>query len=235
MSVSVFGALNESRLTKPEAAPRPPRTSAPSLISGALAEGFFMVRSVARTTWPEYVTSPLVLGTAFTMAGALTEFLPIRLSAVSPASLAPIDLDLGEISSLELWTEIQVGRPMAPERRGVQDKIPYATFIRSLMEADRVFAARHLTEAALRESPRDASLAALSRALAPAEVRASETRDVDRTREYRWLKENAVAYRGKWVALDGDTLLAQGDSLAELLACLKERGTVKPPLVHRIT
>jgi hypothetical protein len=108
-------------------------------------------------------------------------------------------------------------------------------FIRSLIEADRIVAARHLAEAAVRESPGDASLTAFSKVLAPAGVRTSTTKDVDRSREYRWLKENAVAYRAQWVALDGDTLLAHADSLAELLDRLRERGTTQPPLVHRIT
>lgn len=50
--------------------------------------------------------------------------------------------------------------------------------------------------------------------------------------EFRWLAENRERYAGRWVALEGDMLLAVGDSAREVYAAIADReGT---PLVTRV-
>lgn len=61
-----------------------------------------------------------------------------------------------------------------------------------------------------------------------------DMRDVDRTGEYRWLKENGRNFRGKWVAVAGENLVLATDSLKELLARLKDIDTPVQPLIHHI-
>ena len=61
-----------------------------------------------------------------------------------------------------------------------------------------------------------------------------DVRDVDRTGEYRWLKENGRDYRGKWVAVAGEHLVLATDSLKELLARLEHMDTPVQPLIHHI-
>jgi len=50
--------------------------------------------------------------------------------------------------------------------------------------------------------------------------------------EFRWLAENAERYVGRWVALEGDRLVAVGDSAREVYAAIANlEGT---PLVTRV-
>ena len=68
-------------------------------------------------------------------------------------------------------------------------------------------------------------------------TRARSTRDAvngaERERsEFRWLALNRQRYAGRWVALDGNTLLAVGDSAREVYAAIaSHEGT---PLVTRV-
>lgn len=59
-------------------------------------------------------------------------------------------------------------------------------------------------------------------------------RDVDRTLEYEWLRTEGSKYRGRWVALDGNNLLATAASLRELRELLKSVALPRPALLHRL-
>ncbi|HXJ91880.1 MAG TPA: DUF5678 domain-containing protein [Terriglobia bacterium] len=50
--------------------------------------------------------------------------------------------------------------------------------------------------------------------------------------EFRWLAHNGQQYAGRWVALDGDALLAVGDSAREVYAAIA--GYAGTPLVTRV-
>ncbi len=47
-----------------------------------------------------------------------------------------------------------------------------------------------------------------------------------------WLAENKASFRGRWIALSGNTLIAVGDSAAEVYAQLGRAGD--PPFVLKI-
>lgn len=112
-----------------------------------------------------------------------------------------------------------------PERKplSVEDEV------RALLEEGRISDAKKLVEAAGDQLPES-----LREIFAPPRITQVDERDVDRTREYRWLKENARRFRGKWVAIAGDTLVLSTDTLKELLARLRDVPTPFEPLIHRI-
>lgn len=51
--------------------------------------------------------------------------------------------------------------------------------------------------------------------------------------ERRWLEDNRQVYAGRWVALDGDQLLAAGSNAREVYAALKAAG-ISGSLVTRV-
>jgi hypothetical protein len=112
--------------------------------------------------------------------------------------------------------------------------VPYSAAIRSLVEADRIGSARSLLAAALQEEVVDPACVALAEALAPPTTRERPATDVERDREYRWLDVHGPSHRGRWVAVEGETLLASAASLKELLAVLGESGAGRRPLIHHV-
>jgi hypothetical protein len=57
---------------------------------------------------------------------------------------------------------------------------------------------------------------------------------VDRKDEYRWLAIHGPAFRGQWVAVAGESLLAHAGSLQGLVEALKAGEHDRTPLVCRI-
>ena len=112
---------------------------------------------------------------------------------------------------------------------------PYSLAIRKLLERDRVKAARLLLDLALAQGTSSSGLYSLARVLAPPRVRRSPRRDVVRTAEYRWLSLNAAGYRGHWVAVEGDRLLAHAPSLKKLLSILRQLEGPHSPLLYRVS
>jgi hypothetical protein len=57
---------------------------------------------------------------------------------------------------------------------------------------------------------------------------------VDRTPDFQWLKDHAAEHRDRWVALFAGELLAEAETLKELLVLLKEHPSGQKALVHRL-
>lgn len=74
----------------------------------------------------------------------------------------------------------------------------------------------------------------LRQALAAPLVQPVAEHDVDRSREYAWLKAHANEYRGRWVALLGDNVVAVASSLRGLREALRDSSLAGSPLVHRL-
>jgi hypothetical protein len=68
---------------------------------------------------------------------------------------------------------------------------------------------------------------------APRDKRLPDRPAVDDSRERAWIEEHRHEYAGKWVALDGDRLVAASPNQAEVWAAVREDGA-KLPLVCRI-
>ncbi len=112
----------------------------------------------------------------------------------------------------------------------------YSTLIRDHVEKGQVLAARRLLELALDQGLSSSDLELWQRMLAPPRVtkgKASPT-PTDRSREFQWLDNEAHAYRGQWVAVEGDRLLTAADSLKDVLAQLDSMDPRPRALVHRI-
>jgi hypothetical protein len=111
---------------------------------------------------------------------------------------------------------------------------PYVVGLKDLIEHEQIAAARRMLGALPLRFLDDPEVNRLRKVLAPPTVRKTEKRDIDRRSEYDWIRSNQQAYRGQWVALDGDRLLAAAASLRELRERLRALQLTHPPLIHRI-
>ena len=82
--------------------------------------------------------------------------------------------------------------------------------IRSLLAEGRISEAKSLLESSGDLVPADSKLREI---FAPPRITRINKRDVDRTPEFNWFKANWDAYRGKWVAVVGEELVACESSL----------------------
>lgn len=95
--------------------------------------------------------------------------------------------------------------------------------------------ARALVAEAIEKGFQHERLAKLQEILAPARVRGTRPADEpDRTRELRWVESHGDSYRGEWVALLGDELLAHSSNLKEVAARLDENPPPVRPLLYWI-
>ena len=53
-----------------------------------------------------------------------------------------------------------------------------------------------------------------------------------RTQERQWLRANSGRYPGKWLVIEGDTLVAEGEDAVAVLQQARERGVAIPFLMH---
>lgn len=106
--------------------------------------------------------------------------------------------------------------------------------IRSLLESGQVSAARRLIEVALREGEITPALEKWRQALAPPRFLGSKPgpSGPDRSQVARWLAEHAQDYQGRWVAIEGDRLLASSESLKDLQVRLAQIDPTPTPLFH---
>jgi len=121
----------------------------------------------------------------------------------------------------------QTLRKVEPEPRS------YSQRIRELVEADKVEGARRLLAEAL-SGHHDEDLSGWERVLAKSKgwLSPEVELDFDRTPEVTWIQEKSAPYRGQWVALLGDELLAHSESLDEVLSSLKQNKPPRRALLH---
>lgn len=125
-------------------------------------------------------------------------------------------------------------RRREPSPAVTTDAPPYLALARRLLERDDIEAARTMLDAVPLDVPEVHEVQRLRTLLAPPRVTSIPARDADRSREYRWFRQNWHNYRGQWVALDGDQVLASARTLKELRETLKTLNLARPPLVHRL-
>lgn len=110
----------------------------------------------------------------------------------------------------------------------------YVPRIRRLVEEDKVGAARKLVEEALRENADEPGLVYWKEVLAPARVFGRTPVRLEDAAEFAWFAAHVEEYKGQWVAILGEELLAYASTLPELSAKLKELAPKDLPLVYHI-
>ncbi len=111
---------------------------------------------------------------------------------------------------------------------------PFVPRIQALVGEERIREARALVKEALLNNPSEPGLQGWSEVLAPAKILGTRpASDFDRSAEIRWLEEHWQEYRGQWVALLHDQLLAHG-TLDEVTAQLNAVDPGARALLHRI-
>lgn len=114
------------------------------------------------------------------------------------------------------------------------DARPLLANLRHLIDGDHLAAARVLLDATPLSVLNDPLVMKLRAVLAPPVVTRLQRHDVDRHREYEWLRTEGPRHRGRWVALEGNTVVASAPTLRKLRDQLRSRRTERPPLIHRI-
>jgi len=120
--------------------------------------------------------------------------------------------------------------PAQPE----PDALPFLMAVRRFVESEHLAIAREMLNSVPTYILTDPLVARLRSVLALPVVTRVPKRDVDRTLEYEWLRTEGSKYRGRWVALDGNNLLATAASLRELRELLKSVALPRPALLHRL-
>jgi len=123
-------------------------------------------------------------------------------------------------------------RPESPKPE--HDIRPFVLAVRTLIENERLTAARQMIDAAPAYILSDLLVARLRSVLAPPVVKRVQKRDVDRSREYEWLRTHGNEHRGRWVALVGPNLLASAPTLGQLRQQLQDMALPNAPLLHRV-
>lgn len=140
--------------------------------------------------------------------------------------LAPPRFDRPDVPENSSLREL----PGGPVRPTPPKEFPYSQVIGSLLEQGRIREAQKLFDYA-KNFVRDEKL---QNALAPPRVKTSMRSDVDRSAEFRWLDRNGLRFRGRWVALLGEELVASAETLKELLARIQVISLTGRPLLHHI-
>lgn len=111
---------------------------------------------------------------------------------------------------------------------------PYTPVVRALLGRGDVRGAKRLLELTLALHGPTEDLRGLERLLAPARIVASHRKDRDRTTEFRLIEEEKHRYRGKWVAVLGERVVASAESLKAVLTAVRSMGLEQSPLIQRI-
>jgi Family of unknown function (DUF5678) len=116
-----------------------------------------------------------------------------------------------------------------------EDAAPdYISQIRALLQEERIGAARKLVDEALQECPDDPDLLKWKEILAPAFVYGRRPVNFEGTPEHGWIVAHAAEYKGQWVAVLGQELLAHAPTQMELIAKLKRLASKRLPVVEHI-
>jgi hypothetical protein len=117
-------------------------------------------------------------------------------------------------------------------RRPIEETRSYTERIRELLEQDRVQGARNLLAEAIERGAQEADLPVLQRVLAPAKfLGLSDELDPDRTPEMNWLADHRKEYRGQWIALAEDRLIAHSEDIREVDSAVKSMTLNRRPLL----
>lgn len=114
------------------------------------------------------------------------------------------------------------------------DPESWVASIRSELESGAVRKAWHLATEGAAKFPGHEELDRLSRLLAPPVVTRGSGNVPDMSKAFQWLRENGARFRGQWVALSEEGLLAASSDYDELLRTIGSQNSDDSPIVHYI-
>jgi len=115
-----------------------------------------------------------------------------------------------------------------------RDVLPFLVAVRDLLSTEQIWAAREMLNAAPTYVLSHPLVAPVRAILAPPTITRTDERDEDRGPEYEWFREQGHRYRGHWVAVDRDRLVASARTLRELRQALRKLAPTRAPLLRRI-
>lgn len=152
--------------------------------------------------------------------------------------IAEARLKISEEAANSLTTHPGLSEARLKTSRVTQSAHTTLTFIeaiRQLTAQGRIEPARSLLALALRlTDSAHTSLISLARLLAPPTITKIQVRGPNRELDYRWIRANFHNYRDRWVALSQGELIIAAESLSDVLADVRQRQSVIPPLIHHI-
>ena len=175
--------------------------------------------------WPRIVSDNLYkefFGTTTTLDTfhAVATYAPVaNRTAISPL---PTQLPLVHLSS---------------PKSATSDAQPFLLIerVKNLLDQQKIREARRTLEIGSSRYPASRQIARLLRAISPGRVSPTGWASSGRERETAWIKQHGHEYRGKWIALDGDRLIAFAANLSELIANLDTRNErEKPPFIQHL-
>jgi Arc/MetJ-type ribon-helix-helix transcriptional regulator len=120
------------------------------------------------------------------------------------------------------------------ERTASKDAEHLVGHIKSLLDAQELLAAQQAASKGAEDHPDHPWLRLANRVLNPRRVTTAPASGSDRTREFDWLRSHGEAYRGQWVALLRDELIAADRNFDAVLREVRARTLDGTPLVHRV-
>ncbi|MBI3920011.1 MAG: hypothetical protein HY318_01235 [Armatimonadetes bacterium] len=111
----------------------------------------------------------------------------------------------------------------------------YLRALRILLRQGEAYTARLLAVKAHQRFPSNARIAKIYKVLRPPTARYTTGKAIDRSREIQWLREHREEYKGQWVVLSGDRLVAASEDLSEALEEAKNDKLEERPLLHQVS
>jgi hypothetical protein len=107
--------------------------------------------------------------------------------------------------------------------------------LHDLLQREEITAARKMLDLIPLSALEDPAINRLRRALAPPTARSSQRKDGERTQTFAWLRQHAREYRGQWVAVGEDGLIAAAPTLKELRERLRSLAVpAEQSLIHKL-
>lgn len=188
--------------------------------AGGAASTAFIYASTGGT-----ISEPFLVSQPFLIQGGLSREPALGLAVVA---------GVGRAGSSGLRRDLKQQSVLIDEEAQREEPVPYTALLRSLIESEQVVAARRLLEGLPLQVRDHPSVRRISTVLAPPTVKRIPKQDIDRSREYEWLRAEAQKYRGQWVALGESGIVASAWTLRELRERLTALTLPRRPLIHRV-
>jgi hypothetical protein len=119
------------------------------------------------------------------------------------------------------------------EGERIRENLTYLV-VRDLIERDKIRTARELLSGLPLDYLSDPLVLRLLKTLAPPIAKQSKKLDIDRQKDYAWLRDHGREYTGHWLALDDGRLVAKAATLRDIRAKVKALRLSHPPLLHQV-